>query len=285
MASFRTLCLAGVAITSAAAAARAADLPSTALPPAPVYATPPAPAGVGGIYLRGDVGIGITDLRARESTFDANYYVPGLRTETHSLDDAAFVDGGVGYRFNDYFRADVTGEYRAAAHFSANESYTAAAGTDTASPAYDKYDASIRSVVGLVNGYVDAGTWYGVTPFVGAGVGVGYVSVKNLTDLSYGNAYGYGNGGGGFAYDHAQAKLAYALMAGLDFRVTPNLTLEFGYRYLDLGNVASGQINCVSTQFCGHEVQHYRLAYSDIRLGARYTFVDFLPRAPVIARY
>ena len=223
MASFKALCLAGVAIASASAAAHAADLPSPALPPAPVYAPPPAPVA--------------------------------------------------------------SGVYRAAAHYSANESYTAAAGTDTASPAYDKYDASIRSVIGLVNGYVDAGTWYGITPFAGAGVGVGYVSVKNLTDLSYGNAYGYGNGGGGFAYDHAQTKFAYALMAGLDMRVTPNLTLELGYRYLDLGNVSSGQINCVSTQFCGHEVQHYRLAYSDIRLGARYMFNDFVPRAPVIARY
>ena len=285
MASFRALCLASVASLSAAVAAHAADIPATILPPTPVYAPPPAPIGVSGVYLRGDVGVGIADLRTRESTFDANYSVPGLRYETHSLDDAAFIDAGVGYRFNNYFRADVTGEYRAAAHYSANESYIAAYGTDTASKAYDKYDASIRSVVGLVNGYVDVGTWYGVTPFVGGGVGVGYVTTKNLTDISYGNYYGYGNGGGGFSYDHSQAKFAYALMAGLDFHVTQNLALEFGYRYLDLGNVSSGQINCVSTQFCGHEVQHYRLAYSDIRLGARYMFTDFLPRPPVIARY
>ena len=284
MASLKALSLAGAACLSAVAA-HAADMPSTILPPAPVYAPPPPPVGVGGLYLRGDVGVGIADLRTRNSSFDAGYDVPDLRYETHSLDDAAFIDGGIGYRFNDYFRADVTGEYRAASHFSATESYTAAAGTGTASTAYDKYDASVRSVVGLVNGYVDAGTWFGVTPFVGAGVGVADVSVKNLTDLSFGNYYGYGNGGGGYAYDHSQVRFAYALMAGLDFRVTPNLTLEFGYRFLDLGKVSSGQIDCAGTQYCGHEVQHHRLTYNDIRLGARYMFTDILPRPPVVARY
>ncbi len=285
MASLKALCLTGVASLSVATAAHAADMPSTVLPPVPVYAPPPAPVGVSGFYLRGDVGVGIADLRTRGSTFDAGYDVPDLRYETHSLDDAAFVDAGVGYRFNNYIRADVTGEYRAASHFSATESYTAAPGTGTASTAYDKDDASIRSVVGLVNGYVDAGTWYGLTPFVGAGVGVANVSVKNLTDISFGNAYGYGNGGGGYAGDHSTTKFAYALMAGLDFHVTPNLTLEFGYRFLDLGTVSSGTIGCAGTQYCGHEVQHYRLSYNDIRLGARYMFTDVLPRAPVIARY
>ena len=132
-----------------------------------------------------------------------------------------------------------------------------------------------------MNGYVDVGTWYGVTPFFGGGVGIANVEVKGLTDISYGSgaAGGAGNGGGGFAADHNQTHFAYALMAGLDFAVTPNVTLELGYKYLNLGNVSSAPINCVSATTCPNEVQHYKLQSNDVRLGFRYTFANLLPPA------
>ena len=74
-------------------------------------------------------------------------------------------------------------------------------------------------------------------------------------------------------------------MAGLDFAVTPNLTLELGYRYLNLGNVKSAAINCVSTSSCPNEVQNYRLQSNDIRLGFRYNFAALLPPAPLVRKY
>ena len=36
---------------------------------------------------------------------------------------------------------------------------------------YDNDQGAVSSAVFLANGYVDIGTWWGVTPFVGAGVG------------------------------------------------------------------------------------------------------------------
>ena len=222
--------------------------------------------------------------------------MPDAHFEQSSLDDSPIIDVGVGYRFNNYFRADVTGEYRGSALFTANQSYNIGAfATDqygnpppNGARAYDYYSAHIRSIVGLVNGYVDVGTWYGVTPFFGAGVGVANVGVRNLTDISYGSgaAYGAGNGGGGFAPDHSQTNFAFALMAGLDFAVTPNVTLELGYKYLNEGNVSSSPIACASSPSCPNEVQHYKLQSNDIRLGFRYSFLDVAPpRAPIIARY
>ncbi len=289
----RAFCLAGFAsLAVPTGAASAADL---LLPPPPPVLAPPLPIPVGGgFYLRGDVGVGINDLRTRNSTFDET--VPDARFEQSSLDDSPIIDVGVGYRFNNYFRADVTGEYRGSALFTANQSYNVGAfqydqygnPPPNGARAYDYYSAHIRSVVGLVNGYVDVGTWYGVTPFVGAGVGVANVAVKNLTDISYGSgAYnGQGNGGGGFAYDHNQTNFAFALMAGLDFAVTPNVTLELGYKYLNQGDVSSSPIACASSSPCPNEVQHYRLQSNDIRLGFRYSFLDIAPpRTPIIARY
>ena len=32
----------------------------------------------------------------------------------------------------------------------------------------DFYHGNITSVLGMVNGYVDVGTWYGITPYFGA---------------------------------------------------------------------------------------------------------------------
>ena len=281
MSRLKALCLAGfagLAATGAIDAARAADL---LLPPPPPVAPPSyVPVNLGGaVYLRGDVGIGIADLRTRSSSFD--YYVPDPQFEAHSLDDSAFIDAGVGYRFNNYFRADVTGEYRTAAHYSAIESYNQGYYNTPpdASRGYDTYSGSIRSVVGLLNGYVDIGTWYGVTPFVGAGVGVANVAVRNIIDLSP-------TGGFGFAPDHSQTNFAFAFMAGLDFAVTPNLALEIGYRYLNLGDASSGRIACAQEEPCPNEVQHYRLQSNDIRLGFRYSFADLAPPPrPVVARY
>ncbi len=293
MTNIKALCLAGLAsLAASTGAATAADLPLP--PPPPVLAPPPfIPVG-GGFYLRSDVGVGINDLQTRKSTFDET--VPDAQFEQSSIADSPIIDVGVGYRFNNYFRADVTGEYRGSATFTANQSYNVGAfATDqygnpppNGARAYDFYSAHVRSVVGLVNGYIDVGSWYGVTPFVGAGVGVANVAVNNLTDISYGSgaAGGAGNGGGGFAPDHSQTNFAFALMAGLDFAVTPNVTLEVGYKYLNEGNVSSSPITCVSASSCPNEVQHYRLQSNDIRLGFRYSFLDFVPlRAPVIARY
>ncbi len=294
MASFKALCRAGVASLAVTVAAptlaHAADLLP---PPPPVYAPPPSPVFDGAVYLRGDVGVGINDLRTRPSTFDS--YVPDARFENSSFSDSPVIDIGVGYRFNNYFRADVTGEYRGIAELRANESYNVGAfqADQYGNPApnnaraYDNYSGHVRSVVGLVNGYVDAGTWYGVTPFVGAGVGVANVEVKGLTDISYGSgaAGGAGNGGGGVGPDHSQTNFAFALMAGLDFAVTPNLTLELGYKYLNLGNVSSGPIYCVSTPTCPNEVQHYKLESNEIKLGFRYTFANLLPPPPLVRKY
>ena len=294
MVSFKALCLVGVASLVATTASQAADLlPSPQMPEPPIFQ--PASVLSGNVYLRGDVGIGVADLRTRESTFDTP--VPDVRYEQSNLNDSGIIDVGVGYRFNQYFRADVTGEYRTAAAYSATESYNVGAffpdqfgnPAPNGARAYDNYSGSIRSIVGLVNGYVDVGTWWCVTPFFGAGVGVANIDVKNVTDISFGSGAinGAGNGGGGFASDHSQTNFAFALMAGLDFAITPNLSLELGYRYLNMGNASSGAIVCASANgVCPNEVQHYKIQSNDIRLGFRYTFADYAPPPrPVIARY
>jgi hypothetical protein len=56
--------------------------------------------------------------------------------------------------------------------------------------------------------------------------------------------------------------------------VNKNLDLEFGYRYLDLGEAKSGAIVCQTQPIatCPFEVQKYHLASHDIHIGMRWRF-------------
>jgi opacity protein-like surface antigen len=84
---------------------------------------------------------------------------------------------------------------------------------------------------------VDLGTWHGITPFLGAGIGASYNTISSFKDVNT------ANGGVAYADDDSQWDLAWALQAGLAYEVTPGLSLEVGYRYLHLGDAQSGDLN------------------------------------------
>jgi len=225
MAQLKALFLAGGALLALAPAAVAADL----LPPPPAMEPPPPPmVEFNGFYLRGDVGGGINATRPNlgisPDPIAAGVAGGSLSTAAtnnffnSSLSSSGFADVGVGYQFNSWFRADVTGEFRGGADLQSLEVLTDVA---TNQQYADFYRANLSSYIGMVNGYVDMGTWYGITPYVGAGIGVAYNKLNGLTDT--GTAYP-GNGGlypvGGYFSDGNKTSLAWSLMAGLSFNVT-----------------------------------------------------------------
>ena len=65
-----------------------------------------------GFYLRGDIGVGVQSI-GKYHQDDVVQFGGAFFGKT---DNAAFFAGlGVGYRFNNWLRFDVTGEYRGAA--------------------------------------------------------------------------------------------------------------------------------------------------------------------------
>ena len=75
-------------------------------------------------------------------------------------------------------------------------------------------------------------------------------------------------------------------MAGLALNVTPNLKIELGYRYLDMGNINSNPIQCLQPQGCWQERHSFDLASQDVRLGLRYAFVGApAPMGPLVTKY
>jgi len=275
MASLRAVIVAGAVAIGAMGAAHAADLDLP--PPPPVEAPPPPP--VSGWYLRGDVGVGINSINNVNSSFDSNFVVTGDEFDSRSVGDAAILGFGAGYQFNQWFRFDVTGEYRTNSAYHVIESAIFQCGGIGVVRCHDNDEGSVSSAVFLANGYVDLGTWWGITPFVGAGVGTADNFFQSITDTGEAGGFGFGS-------EHSSFSLAWAAMAGLDFSITPNMKLEFSYRYIDLGTPVSGAIFCQNTPACGHEIQRFHLTSNDLRIGLRYMFADIpAPAPPLVTKY
>lgn len=257
-------------------AAQAADYS-----PPPVYVPPPpVEEFAGGWYLRGDIGFSNQQVN---SLWNTNYNNFSSVTNVDKSFDAAPTFGlGIGYNVNDWFRVDVTGEYRAKANFHGLDvGRLPDGGCFNGPPCYasDRYTASKSEWLFLLNGYVDLGTWSNFTPFVGAGVGFSRNTISNFGDFSTCNdSSSCAATGGSDAYASSASKwqFAWALYAGVGYRITKNTTLEFAYRYVDLGNAESGDV----TRFDGtnnyvNPTEFRHLTSHDLKFGVRMNFDAF----------
>jgi opacity protein-like surface antigen len=216
MKSIKTSLIAGVAAASIAAPAIAADMPL------PVYKAPVV-LQTGGWYLRGDIGM--TNQQVDEITSPA--FTPAVTVLEKDVSAGMLVGLGIGYQFNNWFRVDVTGEYRGGTTFR---------GLDTYGVGSNDYYGTKSEWLVLGNAYIDLGTWWCFTPFIGAGIGYSLNSIDNWRDINnQTHAVGYAPG-------TSQWEFAWALHAGIAYRVTPNFTAEFAYRYTSLGDFSSGDM-------------------------------------------
>ena len=154
------------------------------------------------------------------------------------FDRAACFGLGVGYQFNNWFRADVTGQYRGKANFHGSQFTDFFAG----SALVDNYTGSKSEAVIMANGYVDLGTWWCLTPFIGAGLGTSYNQITSFRDDGFGNGtFAFGTSSG-FASAVSAPKwdFAWALHTGLADKVAPNVTFELAYSYMNLGDATTG---------------------------------------------
>ncbi len=280
MRSVKFLVAAGAA-SLLSSAAFAADMPSIMPPPQPYYAPPPA-QDFGGWYLRGDIGFSNQRVNNIRSTDAALYQGLNSFNETTNFDSAGTYQIGAGYQFNNWFRADITGQYRGSANFKGTDrlSFPFAGGVASG---IDNYSASKSELLFLANVYADLGTWWCVTPFVGAGVGTARVSINNFTDNGLTNQQVGGGGVPAFvggppvassasAANASQWNFAWAVHAGLAYKVTPNVTLELAYSYVDLGTGTTGVVSTFDGSAGGHVFKFNNITSNDVKLGVRWNF-------------
>ncbi len=275
MRSVKSLVAAGAA-SLLSSVAFAADMPSI-MPPPPMYAPPPAEE-FGGWYLRGDIGFSNQQVSRLNNALDTVGNPTSV--QRNSFGTAGIFGLGVGYKVNNWFRADVTGEYRGNSQFFGTDHLT------YAGPSYgvDTYRATKSEWVVLGNAYVDLGTWWCMTPFIGAGVGGARVSIANFTDQ------GIVSGAPpvtslAFGDNVSKWNLAWALHAGVAYKVTPNFTVELAYRYLDMGDGLTGDLRTFTganavvnpTTFKG-------ITSHDLKVGVRWDLTSPPAYAPPLMR-
>ncbi len=183
----------------------------------------------------------------------------------------ASVGAGLRYRF---LRFDMTCEARNAAQWSAytppfnNWNYV---GPFPVPARRDHISFTSRSV--MANIYGDLSSWHGVTPYVGAGIGVTrfktsglYISNPLPQTAALGGAVQTLSNGKNKSWSPS-----WALMAGFILQVTQHAAIDLGYRYINLGRFkynhfdpATGQVFTI--------LKTRNIVSQDIRLGFRYQF-------------
>jgi opacity protein-like surface antigen len=262
-------------------AAAAASLLSSMAFAADMAIAPPMPyapvADFGGWYLRGDIGFSNQSVKNIRKSDPIAYSQISSLTETTNFDTGGIFDVGVGYRFNNWLRADVTAQYRGSANFKGSDVFTASA-YGLAYNSQDNYSASKSELLFLANAYVDLGTWWSVTPFIGAGVGASRVAISGLTDSNLTNLHqtavpfvgGPPVAGFATAASGSQWNFAWAAHAGLAYQVTPGVTLELAYSYVDLGSGTTGVISDFTGFNAGHVFKFNNITSHDLTLGVRW---------------
>jgi opacity protein-like surface antigen len=245
MPSVRVWAFAGAALL-AATAANAAEPPVQPPPPPPpppvlqpicvpraqAYLWPGVPICAeeeffASWYLRGDIGI----TNQKVSKIENMLITSDAETVNSEFDSAGLFGLGVGFNFNQWLRMDFTGEYRSASDY---KGLMVVGGNTTNEIEFKK-----KEWLFLFNAYLDLGTWWCVTPFVGAGLGFSRVEISSFTDVC--TTCGP-TGSVSYASTGAQWNFAWALHAGLAFQATNNLAFEFAYRYVSLGDGFAGDV-------------------------------------------
>jgi opacity protein-like surface antigen len=228
-----------------ATAAFAADMPRNRpidLPP-PTYVRP-ATSTLSGWYLRGDLGYRWG--RASGSEAAATFVSPGSEKLGQS-----FAGGlGIGLK-TDWLRTDATIDFGSPMKYEA----TTVTANDTT--------AKVSAITALFNGYLDLGTWYNATPYIGGGVGAARLRFSDYQSTAAPPFSGDGA--------RSQWNFAWAAMAGVAYKVAPNMQVDVGYRYLALGDVSTASDAVGSMRI-------RNIANHEVRVGLRWS-IDDLPIA------
>lgn len=214
-----------------------------------------------GWYVRADLGY------AWQNSDRVSVLHPTIASS--SISDTWSIGGGVGRYFGRGFRGDLTYEFRDNTDINATSTNCCSTSTHF----------SMRSQVLLANLYYDFRPGERINPYVGAGIGF-------ARNESSGGSYP-GNTCGCTPYEEkTQYNLAWALMAGASIRLDRGvqrvggikdsgyvsvsepgrLHLDLGYRYLNLGDAATGpnQYDGVAGPKAANIDAH------EIRVGLRY---------------
>ncbi len=236
MTRFRSLIAGLVGALACVTSTHAADMPGTWTPPP--SAVPRFTELMSGWYLRLDAGYSWNKVGSVGSP------TPVTSAQYRNALEAG---AGFGYKYQ-WMRFDLTLDRGFPSSFNAT---TAAPGVQP------QYTAKLGWLAALGNAYVDFGTWWGFTPYVGAGIGVARLHSAQYVD----------NGLPPHAVSpqSQMTNFSWAVMGGVAFQVAPSWMIDVGYRRLDLGKV-------FNTTGFGDSIVINNVTTQQVRVGVRFLF-------------
>lgn len=199
-----------------------------------------------GWYLRGDVGYSFND--ARRLTTDRGVSFSGLEAK-----DGFVGSIGFGYQFTDMVRADVTVDKLNSYDLTGTGSCSA---WNTCAGGATSERTTLSAIAVMANVYADLGSWHGLTPYVGAGLGAAYVDVSGHFSTNGTSSRALGS--------YETWALAANVAAGASYTISEGLMFDLGYRFLWVDNAESGRSTTEGP------VQAKDLTAHQIRAGLRY---------------
>lgn len=250
----------------AATGARAADMSySPIVEPAPMVEDVEMGSNW---YLRGDIGY----VFSNDVDVDASWAAAGANFANDDIAETFSFGGGVGFKAG-WLRADLTVDQISPSEITATRTVAVC---DVALSGGDACTTTERGEIGFVpmlaNVYFDLGTWSGLTPYVGVGLGASFVwadSWRTVVDPNTVGAVTITN------RTEESFSFTYALMAGMSYSVTDNLAVDLGYRYLSVadGDLVSPYIPNASAPVgfpTTATLERKDLITQEVRLGIRY---------------
>jgi opacity protein-like surface antigen len=230
----------------------------------PAYAAP-ARGPAGNCYFRTDVGYSWSKNPEIKWYVDnsATGLGSGEAVSHTSLANGWLGEVGVGCGSGSYgVRGEVMMGYHGSRQLQGEPIFYAGPGPAPVT-GVDPLHSSVKSYTLMANAYKDFGNFGGLTPYVGAGVGLAY----NRMDETYFT-------GNPFLTSRIQKNddlaLAWSLMAGVGYQVSDRAVLDFGYRYMDLGKVTSGNVD--DQRNFNPRVRVDELVSHEFKVGLRYHF-------------
>lgn len=281
--SLKALALAAAVLTPVTQVLAADYDPPIYVDQAPDY----QPVEIGsGWYLRGDVGY------AFSHPFE--HQIASAGTTTFNSDSSLFTGSiGMGYHLNDYLRVELNGGILPTNKFgdhalvpdgcAGHRNVLTIVGTTTiisAVPDTEDCESTNRGTNKgysvMANGYVDLGTYVGLTPYIGGGIGLAYNKYfKTMGERKCVEVATDSSGAGGFFCDdpagykgvedsEAKFNLAYSIGAGLSYQVSKNVSVDLGYEYFSIP----------SAKYVAYDAGafgiHKGINYQTVKLGVRY---------------
>jgi opacity protein-like surface antigen len=130
-------------------------------------------------------------------------------------------------------------------------------------PLLPPFEPSVKLQTYFINGYYNFdGIGCGIKPYIGAGVGIAQSDVEMYWQYSTVSA----------TVDALSYSTAYNASIGLLYEVVKNMSLDFGYRYTNLGGINVSEKVYSGGNFIGIDNLQADLSSSELYIGLKYNF-------------